>query len=102
MRHGQQVQVERASQLRRDLSIHSSIEQIEAGVDEVGLSFFLAATKSGVQAEALIQRDARARQTNSLPIPEADIAPGELHVVEDAVETAGDVVIRIAIAGRVK
>src|SRR5204863_6892623 len=98
MRKRQQVDIDGTAPLRREFRVHSRIQEVQSRVHEVRLTFVLAGPQCRVKAESLVQADARTRQRNPLPIPETDVAAGELDVVEDAVESARYVVRRFVVA----
>ena len=84
--------------LRRQVHVHADVEQQQAGVDEVALPLDLARPQVGQQALPLHQVDAEER--DRLPLPVAELAAGEVRVVEDRVEPGGVAVVDVAVAAR--
>ena len=69
---------------RRHLDVGAEVEQEQARVDEVGLSLDFAGSQVRHQAEAVDQ--IHAEQLDRLPLPVAELAAGEVRIVEDGVE----------------
>jgi hypothetical protein len=67
-----------------DFGIHAKVDQVQPGVHEVRLPLELAAAEVGHEAHAVDEVDAE--QLDLLPLPVAELAAGEVGVVEDGVK----------------
>src|SRR5262245_45591550 len=80
-------------QLGREIRIDSQIEKLQARIDEVRLALEFAGPQVGHQAEPVDQ--IHAKQLDLLAIPVAELAAGEVWIVEDRIEPGGLMITEI-------
>src|ERR1700704_5204450 len=67
----QKVEIREAPQLGSDIEVGAGVGQEDAGVDEIGLTFFLAGAKRRNEAAGRGEKNAGAKKANGFGIPEA-------------------------------
>src|SRR5262249_8700421 len=93
----EKIGVSDQADFRRDVEIDAGIGEVETGVDEVTLSLDLARLQ--VRQQALAAGEIDAEQPNRLSLPVAELAAGEIGIVENRIEAGGVSVARVLIAG---
>jgi hypothetical protein len=87
-----------AAQRRREVEVRRGGDQVQSGVDEVGLPLVLAAPQIRDQAAAVDQRHPDAGQAQADAVPVAEAAAREGGIVEDRIEAGRLAVGRLAVA----
>src|SRR6266850_1243565 len=98
----QKVEIRKAPQLGSDIEVGAGVGQEDAGVDEIGLTFFLAGAKRRNEAAGRGEKNAGAKKANGFAIPEAEEAAGKIREIDDRVKAAGTAISRMGVAGSVE
>ena len=80
-----------------DFEVDSCIKEPDAGIDEIALALEFAAAEVGEEAFALSKVDAE--EFDLLALPEAELASGEVGIIENGIKAFGLLIIGIIIAG---
>src|SRR5206468_5419455 len=98
--HAKIVRVDAQSHLARELGIDAAARHQESRIDEVRLAFGFAAAKRRQNAVSADKTHERLRQSNPLPVPEAERAAADVRVIENRIESIAAAITRVAIARR--
>src|SRR5688572_16511496 len=71
----------------REVGVGAEVEELQAGIDEIGLALLLAGAEIGNEAEALLE--VYTEELDLLAVPEAENAAAEVGIVENCVEAGG-------------
>ena len=85
--HAKIVRVDAQSHLARELGIDAAARHQEPRIDEVRLAFGFAAAKRRQNAVSADKTHERLRQSNPLPVPEAERAAADVRVIENRIES---------------
>ena len=96
----QVIHVEDSLQPLRHFHVHARVVNKDSGIDEVRLTFNLAAAQAGQNAVRLNQANTCLRQTNPVAIPKRKLSADKIRIVEDRVEARRLTIRRILVALR--